>query len=282
MNQQDIKNSDTSIFGDWINKDIVVVEEPFTHIIIDNFLKKDVIDKVFDEIPDLNNDFHKYYNPLEIKYAYNEIDKLKSNIKNVFYTLSHTKIIDKLKQIFNIDNLEYDPLLHGAGIHLHPNNGRLHMHLDYEKHPILKNKQRILNIILYLNKEWKTEWNGDTQLWNKDMLECKVRSYPKYNKAIIFKTSEDSWHGVPDIIKCPENEFRKTLAFYYIKPLDNTKNKNKNKKGANIDGYREKAVFTKRPFDIYDEKIDTLYKIRPFRRITNEDLIKLYGENYKF
>ena len=34
--------------------------------------------------------------------------------------------------------------------------------------------------------------------------------------------------------------------------------------------------------NLYDEKIDTLYKIRPYRRITNEDLIKLYGENYKF
>ena len=280
MNQQDINNSDISIFGDWINKDIVVVEEPFTHIVIDDFLKHDVIDKVFDEIPVLNDDFHKYYNPLEIKYAYDKIDKLQSNIKNVFYALSHTKIINKLKQIFNIDNLEYDPLLHGAGIHLHPNNGRLHMHLDYEKHPILENKQRILNIILYLNKEWKTEWNGDTQLWDKNMSECKVKSYPKYNKAIIFKTSENSWHGVPDIIKCPDNEFRKTLAFYYIKPLENTIDKNK--RGVNINGYREKAVFTKRPFDVYDERIDTLYKIRPYRRITNEDLIKLYGENYKF
>ena len=108
MNQQDINNSDISIFGDWINKDIVVVEEPFTHIVIDDFLKHDVIDKVFDEIPVLNDDFHKYYNPLEIKYAYDKIDKLQSNIKNVFYALSHTKIINKLKQIFNIDNLEYD------------------------------------------------------------------------------------------------------------------------------------------------------------------------------
>lgn len=279
MNQQDINNSDISIFGDWINKDIVVVEEPFTHVIIDNFLKQDVIDKVFNEIPVLNDDFYEYYNPLEIKYVYDKIDKLQSNIKNVFYALSHTKIINKLKDIFNIDNLEYDPLLHGAGIHLHPNNGRLHMHLDYEKHPILENKQRILNIILYLNKQWKTEWNGDTQLWDKNMSECKVKSYPEYNKAIIFKTSEDSWHGVPDIIKCSENEFRKTLAFYYIKPLENTMDKNK--KGANINGYREKAVFTKRPFDVFDEKIDALYKIRPYRRITNEDLIKLYGENYK-
>ena len=43
MNQEDINNSDISIFGDWINKDIVVVEEPFTHIIIDDFLKQDDI-----------------------------------------------------------------------------------------------------------------------------------------------------------------------------------------------------------------------------------------------
>ena len=38
--------------------------------------------------------------------------------------------------------------------------GRLNMHLDYEKHPILENRQRRLNIIYYLNDrmERRMEW----------------------------------------------------------------------------------------------------------------------------
>jgi hypothetical protein len=150
------------------------------------------------------------------------------------------------------------------------------MHLDYEKHPILENKQRRLNIILFLNKEWKKEWNGDNQLYSKDMKECKVRTYPKFNRAIIFQTNEISWHGLPEKIMCPENIYRKSIAYYYISPLIN--NNNLDKYGNNGSGYRLKAAFIKRPQDKYCEKIDKLYKIRPFRRITEEDLKNIYPE----
>ena len=61
------------------------------------------------------------------------------------------------------------------------------MHLDYEKHPRMENKERRLNIILFLTKDWKEEWNGDNQLWSNDMKKCMVKTYPKFNSAIIFE-----------------------------------------------------------------------------------------------
>jgi hypothetical protein len=63
------------------------------------------------------------------------------SIQNIFYALSHDKIINKLKNIFNIPNLEYDPYCHGGGLHMHPKYGRLNIHLDYE------------NIRLQINKD---------------------------------------------------------------------------------------------------------------------------------
>ena len=74
-------------------------------------------------------------------------------------------------------------------------------------------------IILFLTKDWKEEWNGDNQLWDKNATECQVKTYPKFNSAIIFETNGISWHGVPDKIMCPEGIFRKSLAYYYISPL---------------------------------------------------------------
>ena len=103
------------------------------------------------------------------------------------------------------------------------------------------------------------------------MTECKVKSNVEFNTALLFKTTEKSWHGLPEPIKCPPDKFRKTLAFYYLIPLES--NSNNNKIGANKDGYRTKAVFTKRPQDPFDPLIEKLYKIRPHRRITNGDLI---------
>ena len=274
--QKQIDNCDLDIFGNWIENNIAANEYPFKHLIIDNFLNDEFIndlDKVIPDKPDKN--WWKYENPIEVKFALDNIDLMDNKIKNVFYALSHKKLCKKIGDIFNINNLEYDPFFHGAGLHMHPRYGRLGMHLDYEKHPF-SNKQRRVNIILYLNNQWDNSWNGDTQLWDKNMEKCIIKSYPINNKAIIFETTEKSWHGVPDIILCPQDTYRKSLAFYYISDLEN--NPDNEKKGVDIDGYRKKAVFTSRPTDKYDERMEKLYNIRPFILINETDMNEIWPE----
>ena len=276
INEDDILNSDISIFGEWINENIQLNNNPFKHCVIENFLDDSNYNKIRGEFPDGPNDnFWKYNNPIEVKYTLDKFEYIGKNITNLFYALSHEKLVTKIGQIFNIDNLEYDPYLHGGGIHLHPRNGRLNMHLDYEKHPKL-NKQRRLNIIYYINDEWNHEWNGDTQLWNEDLTECIKKIYPKKNRAIIFETIEKSWHGVPDKIKCPKNIYRKSLAYYYISPLINKSDKSKI--GSNDEGFRTKAAFKKRPNEKDDDRMNKLYDIRPYRRITKEDMNNIWPE----
>ena len=70
--------------------------------------------------------------------------------------------------------------------------------------------------------------------------------------------------------------FRKSLAYYYVSPLINKSNINK--KGSNKNGYRIKAVFVKRPQDNYDERMEKLFKIRPFRRISDDDMNEIWPE----
>jgi dTDP-glucose 4,6-dehydratase len=268
-----------NFFGDWIN-DVDKLQndfsnaKPFEHIIIPNFFSKEYAELLYKTFPeDIDNGkWYKYLNPIEVKYAFDDIQQLQPDVKNAFHLLSTKEITEKIASLTNIPNLEYDPYLHGAGLHLHPRNGRLHVHLDYEKHPHL-NKERRLNIILYLNKDWKKEWNGQTELWDKTMEKCVVKSEVVFNTAILFKTNEISWHGLPEKIQCPEGTFRKTLAYYYISPMESEASSEKI--GNDGTGYRSKATFIKRPEDPFCEKIDNLYKIRPHRLITNADLDKL-------
>ena len=98
----------------------------------------------------------------------------------------------------------------------------------------------------------------------------------KKNTAIIFVTTEQSWHGVPNIIQCPNDIYRKTLAFYYVSDIKNEKNVDK--LGANENGFRKKAVFVKRPSDPYDERMEALYKIRPHRLITDQDMQNIWSD----
>ena len=263
-----------AFFGDWINdvshlKNKFLTADPFEHIIIPNFLNAEYAETIFQSFPEdvESGSWHKYNNPLEKKYAKDNIKNFPNCLKDFFYLLSTNEITSSFSELSSIQNLECDPYLHGAGLHAHPRDGTLH--LDYEKHPFLE-KERRLNVILYMSKDWKEEWNGETQLWDKNMEKCVVKSSVVFNTAIIFKTNEISWHGLPDKIMCPEGVLRKSIAYYYVSPIVSTSDEKKI--GNDGSGYRTKATFAKRPEDPYCEKMDKLYKIRPFRLITQQDL----------
>jgi Rps23 Pro-64 3,4-dihydroxylase Tpa1-like proline 4-hydroxylase len=99
--------------------------------------------------------------------------------------LSDKSFINELQTAFNIEDIELDKDLYGAGFHNHPSGGYLCTHLDYEINPITF-KKRWLNIIIYINDDWKDEYNGDTELWNESRTVCEKRVYPEFNKAVIF------------------------------------------------------------------------------------------------
>ena len=107
-----------------------------------------------------------------------------------------------------------DAGLNGGGWHIHSRGGKLNTHLDYSLHPKL-NLQRKLNIIVYLNSEWKSEWEGILAygVMKDDAPGDLVKEIePKFNRAIIFDTTMNSWHGLPNPLQCPENQYRKKLS----------------------------------------------------------------------
>jgi dTDP-glucose 4,6-dehydratase len=273
-------NNKLEYFGDWIKDNDKLKElnykftntDPYDHIIIPNFLNEEFAEKIFSEFPiDIHSEnWYEYNNPIEKKFANDNISLMPRCIKKLFNLLSCKEITEKINLLSGIEKLEYDPYLHGAGLHIHSKGGKLDMHLDYEKHPNL-DKERRLNIIIYMSKNWQKEWNGDSELWNKDLTKCVVKSPVVFNTALIFKTNEISWHGLPEEITCPEGIFRKTIAYYYISDLESKPNENII--GNDGSGYRTKATFKKRPQDAYDKLKEKLYKIRPFRLITKSDLI---------
>ena len=267
-----LKLTDTPLtyFGEW-TKDISNLNtaflnaEPFEHIVIDNFLETSYAEIISEKFPAVNSDWHEYKNPIEVKYTYDNINDLDPDLKNFFYYLSSPEVTNIMRSITGISDLEYDEYLHGAGLHKHPRYGRLNIHLDYEKHPI-SGKERRLNVILFMSKEWNPIWNGSNELWDKDVTKCVTKTQIKFNRAIIFKTNDISWHGLPEQIMCPDDVFRNSLAYYYVSPLNTQKPE---------DSYRKKAKFIKRPEDPFDEQMQKLYDIRPHRRITQEDMDEL-------
>ena len=47
------------------------------------------------------------------------------------------------------------------------------------------------------------------------MSECVHKVLPVFNRCVVFTTSDDSWHGHPDPLACPQGMTRKSIATYY-------------------------------------------------------------------
>lgn len=211
--------------GDKMLKNFHSYEKPFRYHIIDNFLEFKLAETISDEFPDYYSENWLFYqNALENKKALNNWNIFKPETYKLITFLNSSEFISSLKKITGITNLYPDIGLHGAGLHIHGNGGKLNIHLDYSIHPKLQ-LQRKLNLILYLTPSWNSEWGGNLEFWSHD----NEKNLPKnrevivenrFNRAILFDTTQNSWHGFAEKIKSPENVYRKSIAVYYLTELD--------------------------------------------------------------
>ncbi len=71
-------------------------------------------------------------------------------------------------------------------------------------------------MLLYLNKDWKEEYGGHLELWDRNMTSCQKKVAPLINRLMIFGTTDYTYHGHPDPLRCPQDMTRKSLALYYF------------------------------------------------------------------
>ena len=208
--------------------------KPFPHIVIDKFLPETILDSVLDEFNKNKNwwydkvkwtepyQVNKFYWPYDIETANNLPNDLPTISALVNY-LNSPVMLKYLEELTGIDNLISDELLMGGGLHKITSGGKLAVHKDYNVHPMKKIYRR-LNLLIYLNKDWKQEWEGNLELWDKDHTKLEVSVEPLFNRAVIFTISEESLHGHPVPLNTPENVSRNSIALYYfteVNPSDN-------------------------------------------------------------
>lgn len=259
-------------FGSWIllseklQKEFINAK-PYPHVVIDNFFSEKWIKDIIQFFPDIDKTWYCYWNPIEKKYAKDKFEDCPI-FKHIFQNvLQSNEFVEIIQRITGIHDLEKDPYLHGAGLHYHPNGGKLDMHLDYSIHPIT-GKERRINLIVYLNNDWQLSYGGCLELWDASFTSAVKKVEPISNRAIIFQTSDISYHGMPVPIQCPNNIGRKSLAIYYVSPP---------RQSVIL---RNKAVFRPLPNIHIPNNLQTLYQIRGERRITAEDLETLNIHNY--
>jgi Rps23 Pro-64 3,4-dihydroxylase Tpa1-like proline 4-hydroxylase len=188
---------------------------PFPNIQIDDFLPEALLDRCLAEFPThLGQEGVAYARAQERrKYQYMP-DSLTPTVRAMFYAFNSRPFIRILENITGINGLIPDPYFLGAGLHEIKQGGHLSIHADFNHHKPL-NLERRINILIYLNKEWRNEYGGQLELWDKSMQECVHSILPLFGRCVIFNTTEQSNHGNPHPINHPGGVSRKSIALYY-------------------------------------------------------------------
>jgi hypothetical protein len=187
-----------------------LLAKPFPYLVIDNFCDPVKADALYNQIPELNNKSRDYM------FANNKFEKsnyreLGTEFDELYADLISSRMNSFLSYISNED-VFVDPDNHGGGLHQGKQNSFLDMHLDFNYHPLKKGWYRNMNLLFYLNKDWKAEYKGHLKLVDLRTNEEKELEVP-FNRMIIQQTRAYTLHGY-DQTNFPVNRYRTSIATY--------------------------------------------------------------------
>jgi hypothetical protein len=184
--------------------------KPFPYLVLDNICDEAKLVKLYEQIPELDNKSRDYM------FANNKFEKSNySVLGKEFEELNKdlmSKDMDEFLSFITSENVFVDPKNHGGGLHQGKKNSFLDMHADFNYHPINTLWFRNINLLLYLNKDWKPEYGGQLKLEDARTGNKEVLDVP-FNRLIIQQTRTWTLHGY-DMTSFPDGVYRTSIATY--------------------------------------------------------------------
>jgi hypothetical protein len=191
--------------------------EPFPHLVLDGIFNPQALRAVLAEWPlptDASLEHHDDGTYSVKKLGTTWQTNFGSHTHDYLTELAGPRFLQILQHVTGIHGLIGDPYLFGGGLHAISVGGRLAVHVDFNKHPVLRLDRR-LNLLVYLNEDWSEENGGCLELWDHNMKEAVKRMPPVFNRTVLFSTTRISFHGHPEPIVGPRDLWRQSIALYY-------------------------------------------------------------------
>lgn len=187
---------------------------PFRHVILDDFANTEGLCRLLDELPNpesqvLNKsrDYIFAKNKFE-KSGFNSFGELSAELYNDLVSDRFASFLSGLtgREVW------IDRDFHGGGLHQGGPGSYLDMHVDFNVHPLHAEWFRDLNVLLYLNRDWRNEYGGQLKLKNAvDATSTEVD--PVFNRCVIMETRDYTLHGY-DALNFPPGHYRRSIACY--------------------------------------------------------------------
>jgi hypothetical protein len=196
-----------------------ITGKPYPHLVIDNLFDPEVLDRLVAEFPAKDNRDWLVWNTFhESKTTSRGIHGLSMFTQLFCLWLNSSEFIQEINKITGFDDLVGDPIFLGAGLHETDPGGWLDMHADYTSHLSLPLVRRV-NLLIYLNRDWDENWGGELELWDPKDNSNRASYPPLFNRTVIFPTTDQTLHGAPRKLSCPQGISRKLISIYYWSPV---------------------------------------------------------------
>lgn len=184
--------------------------KPFPHLVLKDICNQEKLESLRNQIPELENKSRDYL------FAGNKFEKSHYfELGELFIELYEDLRSDRMNNFLSFlsgKNTFVDPNNHGGGLHQGKGNSFLDMHLDYNYHPLHPTWWREMNLLLYLNKDWKPEFGGQLKL--RDLRTDEITELDvDFNTLIIQQCGDYTLHGY-DPTNFPEGNYRTSIATY--------------------------------------------------------------------
>lgn len=186
--------------------------EPFPHAIQDDFVSLEQVRAINEQWPERGWQWHIH--DYSRKRNCEQWEEMGRAARSVIGFCKSEGYMDVLRRFTDIADLVPDETLHGEGLHETQTGGFLDVHVDFNRHPGTGLYRR-LNLLIFLNEGWKEEWGGCLELWDGRTGTLSKRITPEAGRAVLFETSDHSFHGHPIALAAPDGRPRRSLALYY-------------------------------------------------------------------
>lgn len=203
-------------FGSW-TRDVAGLAEqfaraqPFPHLVIEDFLAADFAEQLHAEFPQVEAMPKSRDYVFGAKRELSSVEQQGSASRRYHEALVSAEFAEILSELTG-RSLFVDPAHHGGGFHQGSDGSYLDTHVDFNVHPLHDDWLRVLNILLYLCKDWKDEYDGALLIRSSPHDE-PARIMPGFNQAVIMLTGDGTYHGYKRM-SLPPGTTRKSIATY--------------------------------------------------------------------
>ena len=228
--------------------------QPYPHIVLDEILTPATLQAAYADFDAIDeNAWTNYLHVNERKFANTRPATWGATLRDISDAFSSPRFLAFLSQLTGIDALQADPFLDGGGLHRSLRGAHLNIHADFTAHHSQPNWRRRVNLLLYLNQDWQSDWGGELELWDQKVSACQGKIAPVGNRVLVFTTDEHSYHGHPEPLKFPVGIARQSMALYYFTEEANPLVKSTNYRARPGDGIKRVWIYLdKKALATYD------------------------------